>query len=231
MGVKIEFKKIVEAKDVDIVATGSLMPPRGIGYGISFKTDSPDCLYAIMDNKLIPYGYAYLIVVNGRGTLAIALTRNFPIIKEYLSKTIERFRSFSQFKIEEPKEFSGFASAAIITKKEKIYVGEAGGFQDMFWGFGMRYAFLSGYLASQAIIEQQDYWQMVRKTIHPSMKVSAVNRLLLHIIGNTGLSYLIEKVGASFNQLEILRRQYRFCWYKKILYPLANIILKIYEPR
>ena len=227
IGIEIEFGKKVAVEDVDIVATGPVAPPRGVGYGISFKTDLPDCLCAIMDNKLTPYGYAYLIVVDGQGTLAVALVQDFQKIETYFSKALERFRDLFQFQVKEPQKFSGFANANFIRRKEKIYIGEAAGFQDIFWGFGMRYAFLSGHLACQALVNNKDYWLMVRKEIHPGMKSSAVNRLFLYLFGGIGLNWLIRKTGGSANQRKIIQKAYLYPFYKKIFYPFAKIILKI----
>lgn len=225
VGVKMEFNKRVEPEDVDIVATGP-PKPRGIGYGISFKTDLADGLHAIWDNKLVPYGYAYLITVDGVGTMGVAVPYFYSsMAKKYLSEATERFKSFFQFQITEPREFSGFANAAIIRSKKKIYVGEAGGFQDFLWGYGMRYAFLSGYLAGQAIINKKDYWLMVRQELHPSMKASVVNYVVSHAIRQIGWSRIIKRFSNSADKRKMLQKRYYFSWRKKILYPFAKIIL------
>ncbi len=135
LGVKIEFNHSVKAEDVDIVATGHFSPMKGLAYGISFKTDLPDNLSVIIDEKLAPGGYGYLIIGRGEAILVVAIMRDFLHVKDYFQQTLARFQQLYSLNLKECKEFWGWMSAAMFHKKEKIYVGEAGGLQDLLWGF------------------------------------------------------------------------------------------------
>ncbi len=61
---------------------------------------------------------------------------------------------------------------------DRLLIGERGGFQDYLFGFGMRYAFLSGHLAAQSIIQGTDYESLIKKELLNMMKSSLVNRYL-----------------------------------------------------
>ena len=54
--------------------------------------------------------------------------------------------------------------AAFRHGRNDFVIGEAGGYQDFLWGFGIRHAFTTGYLAAQAILNGQD-WQAVELKI------------------------------------------------------------------
>jgi flavin-dependent dehydrogenase len=61
---------------------------------------------------------------------------------------------------------------------DRYYVGEAAGFQDCFLGFGMLYAFKSGYLATKRILDDLDYNQIIENELLKPMQVSCANRAL-----------------------------------------------------
>ena len=50
-------------------------------------------------------------------------------------------------------------------QNQKLLVGEAAGFQDLFLGFGMKYAFLSGYIAAKSIIEEKNYDGLMERIV------------------------------------------------------------------
>ena len=87
--------------------------------------------------------------------------------------------------IQNPKKVGGIGNFAISRKKIKtnknpkqLYVGEAGGFQDLLLGFGMRFAFESGYLAARSIIEKKDYQKLIKKKIEKRLKAGIVDRYI-----------------------------------------------------
>lgn len=68
--------------------------------------------------------------------------------------------------------FGNYGITPLIKHADKIIVGEAAGFQDANWGFGMRHAIESGYLAARAIIERQDYWCLAKHEVISWVKSS-----------------------------------------------------------
>lgn len=51
-----------------------------------------------------------------------------------------------------------------------LLVGEAAGFQDVAFGFGIRYVILSGYLASKSIIEKINYDKLWKEMFLDELK-------------------------------------------------------------
>ncbi len=137
--------------EVDIVATG----PRGtrvIAAGITFKTDPRDRAYAMIGGNLAPQGYTYLLVSDGLGTIATVVTPSgFNRIHECLEGTIQTYRELLGIAIEDPKRWSGYGNFGILSsavEDGRICVGQAAGFQDFLFGFGIRIAMISGSLAA-----------------------------------------------------------------------------------
>ena len=112
-----------------------------------------------------------------------------------LGLTIEKFEKILNFKITNTVDRFAASVALNLQKNAKInkqyFVGEAAGFQDCFLGFGMLYAFKSGYLAAKSIIEGLDYNQLLNSEIVKPMKVSATNRILFEKLSNSGYEKLI----------------------------------------
>ena len=57
--------------DADIIATGSINAKAFIR-GIVFESKLKNQIHLILGNKVAPYGYGYLIILDGRGTIAVA---------------------------------------------------------------------------------------------------------------------------------------------------------------
>ena len=121
-----------------------------------------------------------------------------------------------------------------IPKDRKIYIGEAGGFQDYLWGFGMRYAMTSGYYAAKSIIEGKDFYQLCKDELLPKMKVSVVNRLLFKALNDKCYRLLMKYyVNRIKDPIEFMRKFYNPSLMKNLLFPLAKILLRknIKDPR
>ena len=82
----------------------------------------------------------------------------------------------------------------------RLYVGEAVGFQDCLFGFGMRYAMLSGYLAARALAEGEDYDRLWQDAFGHQLAVGARNRHLYSLFRNPGYEAMI-RILASRNPL------------------------------
>ncbi len=154
-GVEIVFNRRIEKLEGRaITATG----PKGadaIARGMIFETDLPDQTIAILDDRMAPGGYAYLLVHQGLATMATCLFREYGLEKECFERMQDAFHSMLSFKMENAREFGGFGNFFLRGGEEHgqhLYVGESAGFQDFLWGFGMRYAMTSGYLSAQSVI-------------------------------------------------------------------------------
>ncbi|MFO0753773.1 MAG: hypothetical protein U0411_10680, partial [Thermodesulfovibrionales bacterium] len=106
-----------------------------------------------------------------------------------------------------------------------LYVGESAGFQDFLWGFGMRYAIRSGYLAAKSFIENTDYDALWKEELEPMLETALVNRYLFERLGPAGYRFLARKF-AQGNPCGFLRRQYNHSLSKQLLLPLARMRFK-----
>lgn len=222
-GVEIFFNKTADPKNSDIIATGPVKAS-GLVKGITFKTDAKDMAVSILDDGIAPRGYAYLLVNNGEATMATVVFKNFGNIQKYLAKTTEKFKSILDFEIKDKKEFTSFGNYFLRkkwTENGRLFVGERAGFQDFVFGFGMRYAMTSGFLAAKSLTENKDYETLIRENILGGLKTSIVNRFFFEMLGNSGYKIFLNKVTGKQDPAGYLRKHYKSSFYKKMIFPLA----------
>ncbi len=173
-----------------------------------------------------PKAYAYPLFNNGKATFATCLFEDFKNEKLYYERSLQRLKSVIEIDIDEPKEFGGFVNffnEPITIKDDKIlYVGENAGFQDALWGFGIKYAMLSGYYAAQSIIHRKDYYKLCEENIFSKLKTSLANRWLFAHLFNPGYSYLLNKIEKMDDIIPALRKHYNISLSKKLLYKIAK---------
>ncbi len=194
------------------------------GRGIVFDTTMPDMSLAILDDRIAPKAYAYLLTWNGRGTLVTCMFRDFKNGRHYFRKALERFQEISDLQMTNVKKYGGFITFSIRktnVQGNNLYVGEAAGFQDYLWGFGIRYAMKSGYLAARSIIEDSDYDTLWKKEFSGLLKASVSNRFLFELGGNNGYKRLIKRI--SKDPFRISHATYTPSLLKKLVYPLAKL--------
>lgn len=209
-----------------IVAEG----PRGsdaIAVGQVFDTDMADAAFGVLSDELAPKGYSYLLIHDGRGTVASCLFEDYHREKEYLARTVEFFSRKVGLRVRNPRHFGGignFLPRRSARKAQMLYAGESAGFQDALWGFGMRYAMLSGGLAGQSFLSgnlrgYDLFWQ---KRFGGSLRASIVNRFLLEKLGNSGYRTLLRDVQKYPDARDWLRDHYADHWWKSLMYPVAR---------
>ncbi len=225
-GAEITFGQKVEQATASptIVATG----PRAadaIARGIVFETSHPDAYFGFLDDRFAPRGYAYLLICDGKATLATCIFDDFERALDYFERAISTIRQVVEFDIRSAKPFGGFANFAVLpswTRSDRLYlVGERAGFQDGLWGFGLRYAMLSGYLAAQAIIEGKNYDELCKEHIIPALKTSLANRMLFSQLGNHGYDWVLQRL-PGLDVIGSLRRHHRPTRTKRLLYEIAR---------
>jgi len=210
LGVTIMFNTRADSKEGDIIATGP-RKPRVFAFGTVFETTIKDTAAVILDDAVAPKGYAYLLVCDGEATLGTAMFEDFVNGAAYLEKAIEKFQDATGAEIKNPKKFVGFGSFSIpktAVKGGKSYVGEAAGFQDFLFGFGMRYAMTSGYLAAKSIIEHIDYDSLWLSTFGQRLRTSKANRRFYEFFGETAYDFLVKKTGMNKDPRKLWREFY-----------------------
>lgn len=223
-GVEIKYNTKFEGK-VDIVATG---PKTGglfaIDRGIVFDTDLDDVAVAIINNEAAYKGYSYLLVSEGYACLATVIFDKFHLVNKCLEKTKEIANRMFDLKIKNEKGVGGFGNfiyPPTLEENDSLFVGEAGGLQEAFAGFGMRYAITSGYLAARSFIDGISYSQAVKKKFDNQFKASIVNRFIWELLGDK-MFYAVEIGSKMKDPLNDLNKSYNFkMFHQRLIYPIA----------
>ncbi len=131
------------------------------------------------------------------------------------------------FAMRAPRRFGGFGNVfaeRTARKGRLLYVGEAAGFQDALFGFGMRYAMVSGALAARAWSNgrPETYDGLLRQRFGRLFKAGMVNRDLYGRLGDGGYARLMRR-GASHSDIrDWLHRYYHGGLWTPLYYPLAR---------
>src|SRR4030095_3623506 len=158
-------------------------------------TASADGVCAVWSDRLAPKGYAYLLICNGWGTVASCLFDDYANAREYR----ERARAFFENnagvrgRAERPCGGTGNVRSAPIARRGAVlYAGEAAGLQDALWGFGMRFALVSGHMAARALLERSPraYEKSLRQRFDGFLRTSVVNRYIYEKLGDAGYAWL-----------------------------------------
>lgn len=224
-GAELIFNHRIDSFDgMDIVGTG----PRGLITliaGINFETSMEDATFAVLDNDLAPGGYGYLLICGGFGTIATVLYKDFTRASECLARTRRFFSSRMELDIRSERRFGGrinFFVRNSQVRNGQRFVGEAAGFQDCLWGFGMRYAMTSGHLAARSIVEGTDYDSLWREKLGPMLDASLVNRHLYEWLGSWGYRFMTKTLSRKSDPRASLRRQYHPSLLKRLLLPFLR---------
>jgi len=225
LGVEVRFNSRLDQMAGEGILAAGPRAADAIAVGYHFETDMADGFWAICDNELAPQGYAYLLAMNGKGTVKSCMFSGFKQEKLYVQRTLEAFQRLVGFEMKNPRPHGGSGNFRI---PESAYsgphplVGEQAGFQDTLWGFGMRLAISSGVLAAQSLLNGEDYDTLWQRELKPQMDASVVNRGLYSLMGNRGYSWCLQRLVSSTNLRKSLQQQYRHSLSKRLLAPWAR---------
>jgi len=225
LGVEVRFNSRLRQIAGDGILAAGPRAADAIAVGYHFETDMADGYWAICDNELAPQGYAYLLVMDGRGTVKSCMFSGFKQEKLYVKRTVEAFENLVGLEMQNPRPHGGTGNFYIPRSAYSgahPLVGEQAGFQDTLWGFGMRLAISSGILAAQSLLHGENYDRLWQRELKPQMETSVVNRALFSMVGNRGYSWFLRQLVSSPNLRESLRRQYHTSWIKRLLGPWAK---------
>jgi len=225
LGVEVRFNSRLRHMAGDGILAAGPRAADAIAVGYHFETDMADGYWAICDDKLAPQGYAYLLVMNGRGTVKSCMFSGFKQEKLYVERTLEAFQRLVGLEMKNPQPHGGSGNFRIPRSAYSgphPLVGEQAGFQDTLWGFGMRLAISSGVLAAQSLLNGENYDTLWQRELKPQMETSVVNRALFRLAGSRGYSWLLGQLVYRKNLRESLRQQYQPSWPKRLLGPWAR---------
>lgn len=187
MGIKIFYNSKLKETEADIIATG-IKGASVMAIGVKFRLKHPDKSVVLLDNNLSLNWYSYFIANDGVGEIVCINPAGTKDINQRMQATIEAFKKILHIKIKKIDERFGapvsleYLDNALI--KNQYLIGESAGFQDHLAGFGMRYAFMSGYLAAKSISENSDYNGLWRKAFLKPLQISAANRKVFEKLTN-----------------------------------------------
>lgn len=227
VGVHIEWgKRMTQAPAGKVIIGTGPKVTDAIARGIVFSTSHENYFAAFLDDEIAPRGYAYLVVNEGRATFATCMFERFKNAFNYFDTALERMQKHVNIEITGAKSFGGYVNFFLdrsLMKGNRIYyVGENAGFQDALFGFGIRYAMQSGYLAAKSIIEDCSYPALCEEQIIPKMETSLANRWLFTRLEKLGYTFMLDRLDAKEDIIPILQSQYNPSWYKRTVLPIAK---------
>ena len=226
LGVDVRFNnRLARIDGAGILAAG----PRAadaIAVGYHFETTLEDGFWLVCDDALAPEGYAYVLVMRGRGTLKSCMFAGFKQEALHVRRTVEAFERLLGLRMANPREHGGAGNFRIPRSAysgSHPVAGEQAGFQDSLWGFGMRYAIASGVLAARSLLEGTDYDASWRREVGPRLRAAVVNRAIYSTLGNRGYAWLLRAQERAGDARRFLHRWYRPSWTGRLLFPWARI--------
>lgn len=210
LDIEVRFEsRVTHVPQAGVLAVG----PRAadaIAVGYHFETDMPDGFWAICDDRLAPKGYAYLLVMHGRGTVKSCMFSGFKQERMYVERTVATFQRLVGLRMRNPRPHGGVGNfhlpVSAYSGRHPV-AGEQAGFQDALWGFGMRYAIESGVLAARSLIQSGDYDAFWRAAFANQVQASLINRACYSLVGNRGYRWLL-RLQARGDARDFLRRCY-----------------------
>lgn len=225
VGVEVRFNDRVKHIGARAVLAGGPRIADAIAVGYVFETDMPDGNWICFDNALAPQGYGYLLVHQGRGTVASCMFTGFKHEAEYVARTVAMFRDRVGLRMRGPRPFGGYANFRLprtAVQGGHPVIGEHAGFQDALVGFGLRYAFRSGVLAARSLIEGVDYARLWRTELLPQLRATVTNRFLFNLVGERGWRWMLRRLSETDTRIG-LRRLYEPGAIRRSLFPLAYL--------
>jgi len=209
----------------------------GVGFGTFYENvDSRDKVIGVLSEKMAPKGYFYILIWNNKASICTTISNLYGTVKSrYIEKIHRNNLKIKLFKkilkgAKEKHSFSGFASFKIpktAVINGKIYTGEAAGFQDAFLGFGMKYAFLSGYFAAKSIIENISYDELWKNSFLKELKTSLHRRFFLNLLGDRLYEKIVTNYQTRDYDSKFLKTYYsNYNWKVELLYQISRIILR-----
>jgi len=197
-----------------------------IAAGYLFDTDMADGIYAAISDELAPKGYAYLLINQGRGTLATCLFDDFHNEREYVERCVTFFDRHVGLHMDNPRRFGGsgnFPLPKTARKGNILYAGGAAGFQDPLFGFGIRCALLSGGAAGQALASGNPgrYEQFWKRRLRPYHQAAATNRWFYDRLGNRGYKITLQRFPKDGDVRDWVYRAYAPRLWKSVWYHLV----------
>lgn len=224
-GVEVRFNdRVHHIRGPGIIATGPIKADV-IASGYIFDTNLSDGSWFSLDQDLAQGGYAYLLVKNGRGTLASCMYADFHNQSQYVQKACAFFTEKLGFSMMNRRKFGGYGSWSVNARPVLAgnpVVGERAGAIDALAGFGLRHSMKSGILAARSMLGQRDYVQAWRREILPQLRTGVANRMIFEKVGNRTRGWALRHLaGPGADPVDRMRLLYKAHGLTSLAYPLA----------
>ena len=224
-GVEFVWNQRLGAPAANIVASGPCGVPMAIARGMTFHTELEDLACGILNDEMAPAGYVYFLVADHQATLATVLFEKFGEARNCLGSSLDGIKRLYAIKeMDEVRYWGGYAFFNLPTscsRNGSLWIGEAAGFQDNLFGFGIRNALVSAKLAAQSIIENRSYDALWRARLLPHLKATLVSRTGYQGLGDFAKRGFWHLTGKNARPDRFMRWLYNFSPLHRALYPLA----------
>jgi len=224
-GVEVCLGQRAEPSAVQIFAGGPSGRPVALARGLSFALDRPEFSATILCDHLAPRGYIYFLVAEGQATLGTVQVGDLRGSTQRLQAAVDAVERRWEFRVPATAAawagHAGFAIPRHCMRGRTLVVGEAAGFQDALFGFGIRTAMLSGALAAISLSGGQDYESAWRSRLLPYMRASRLNRAVYERAG-AAKSLLWHLLKSSPDARPVLRRLYAHSPIHQMLSPFVR---------
>lgn len=224
-GVSIHYRSTLSPEQADIIATGPIRKAIiAADKGLVFQTDLPNMAIAIYHDDFAFQGYSYLLVAQGYGCLCTVVFSQLQRLNACFERTLELARRLVSLNLDNARPVGGIGSFSFghpVTLGKTLLAGEAAGFQDLLWGFGIRMALTSGYLAGGSMLTGGDYAEQVHDTLDPILKASLVNRFLWETMKRDACTYMPRLLDLPTGLRFTFNDLCRFSLAHRALYPFA----------
>ncbi|MEM0969829.1 MAG: hypothetical protein AAGJ31_10795, partial [Verrucomicrobiota bacterium] len=230
-GVRLHFNQSIRETDADLVATGPRgKKRRGLAISENFEIPTQETLaYVRIDQETGSHGYSYLLAAAGKACLSSVAWSHFDRAKSQFEISKKDLLALSGVRVTQSRLGGGIATYSTNPRFHefgRFFAGEASGLQDPLWGFGVRSSILSGHYAALGILNEIDYESASRAHFQPRVQAGIVNRFLWERIGRMGSQRLLTAAERSPDLKRFLRALYAGSFSKKLLFPLASLLLK-----
>ncbi len=224
-GVELCFSDTVRRLPAGGIVTQGPRRADAIASGYLFDCDLADGAWAAISDRLAPKGYAYLLVCGGRATLATCLFDDFHRERRYLERSVEFFSRELGMRMRNPRRFGGSGNFYLPRSARKgniLYAGESAGFQDPLFGFGIRWALISGCEAGRALADDDPgrYERVWKRRLRAFHQAAVTNRWFYERMGDRGYAAALARLARAADVREAMRRAYAPRLWKRIWYRL-----------
>lgn len=224
-GAELRLGERFEPGTADIDATGPQSTRRMcVETGIHFRTRSSDVAAALVARDATPYGYAYLLVRDGRGSLSTVRFDGQPVTRQQLETCARLLTRHVPVDIREARPAAGYGSYIMsgqLRRSGSWAIGESAGLQDFVWGFGIRRALESGALAARCWLEGAPYAAWARREFGIPDRASLVNRYFWDTTATLGFRAYVHLLNRRGDVRASLLRATQERLAHRLLYPLV----------